>query len=89
MKTLLAATFSAGLLLAGAASAQQAGAGANVGPVGAGATAGSQGVGAGAHIGPIGANVGLGFTHPAYYYHHRVCRGGWAWHHHRRYCRRW
>ncbi|HLY05616.1 MAG TPA: hypothetical protein VKR31_07705 [Rhizomicrobium sp.] len=88
MKTLLAATFSATLLVAGAASAQQAGAGANVGPIGAGATAGSQGVGAGAHVGPIGANVGLGFTHPVYY-HHRVCRGGWYWHHHHRYCRRW
>jgi len=67
--------------------AQQVGAGANVGPVGAGASAGGQGVGVGAHVGTLGANVGVGVQHPVYY--HRVCHGGWYWRHHHRYCRRW
>ena len=60
MKTLLASALSAALLLAGTAMAQQVGAGANVGPVGAGASAGGQGVGVGAHVGTLGANVGVG-----------------------------
>lgn len=83
MKTLSASVFAIMVLLAGAAHAQ-VGAGAQVGPVGAGAGTGPSGTSAGAHVGGLGVHVGL--SNPFY---HRVCHGGWYWHHHRHICRRW
>jgi hypothetical protein len=73
----------AGLCAPGAALAQGAAAGVQVGPVGVGAGVGTNGVGAGAHVGPVGANAGVGVYGRT---HHR-CR--WHWYHHRRICRRW
>ena len=83
MKRLCASVFAITVLLSGAAYAQ-AGAGVQVGPVGVGAGTGPEGVGAGAHVGDVGVHVGA--TNP---YYHRVCHGGWYWHHHRHICRRW
>lgn len=84
MKTVCASFLALTLLGAGAALGQDVGAGAHVGPVGAGASVGTGGVGVGAHVGTVGANVGVGASH-----YRRVCHGGWYWHHHRHLCRRW
>jgi len=75
----------ASLLGPAAALAQGVGAGVQVGPVGVGAGVGTGGVAAGAHVGPVGASAGVGVGASRY----RHCRGGWYWHHHHRYCRRW
>jgi hypothetical protein len=80
----LFASMAALALLTTVAQAQDVGVGVHVGGVGAGASVGTNGVGAGAHVGTVGAGVGVG-VHPAY----RVCHGGWYWHNHHHYCRRW
>jgi len=83
MKSLAASIFAIAVVF-GATAHAQVGAGAQVGPIGAGASTGPGGVGAGAHIGTLGVHVGV--SNPFY---HRVCHGGWVWHHHHRVCRRW
>jgi hypothetical protein len=50
------------LLLGGAASANAAGLGVNVGPVGAGVNLGGNGIGAGVNVGGIGADASLGIA---------------------------
>jgi hypothetical protein len=84
MKSIAASVFALTLLASAAANAQDVGGGAHVGGVGAGASVGTSGVGVGAHVGGIGANVGIGVSG-----HHRACQGGWYWHNHHHYCRRW
>ena len=82
MKFVVVPVLALALLASSAASGQNVGAGANVGPVGAGANVGSAGTGVGVHVGGVGVGVGVSG-------YHRYCRGGWYWHYHHRYCRRW
>jgi hypothetical protein len=100
MKSLVAPVFALALLASGTAFAQ-VDAGGQAGPVGAGGHADNGDVGAGAHVGGVGAgahvgngvgvgvhvgDVGLGVNLGS---HHRYCHGGWYWHNHHHYCRRW
>ncbi|HEX3808849.1 MAG TPA: hypothetical protein VH000_11130 [Rhizomicrobium sp.] len=81
MKTVIASVFALALVGATAASAQSVGAGVHVGGVGVGASVGSH-TGVGAHVGHLHAGAGV-------HIHGRTCHGGWYWHNHHHYCRRW